>query len=192
MKRIKRKFILRPHFFAMLIVVGFACYLAAPNLILPSTEAATSTSLSFAYVNDVPQLSKSNCIVCHTEHSGGMINDFGKDFMTHDHSIEAIASIDSDGDGFTNQEEFEAGTLPGDPDDHPPTPTPTPTPTATVTTTTQKETTSKKSGSSDGETALDSLVNWLLSMRELIKMTVKYGVPAVLIAGIIHMVKRSH
>ncbi len=72
------------------------------------------------YAKEVPQQLKNYCTVCHTQSSGkGPLNSFGYDFATHGHSIDTIASMDSDGDGVTNSEELEAGTFPGDPNSNP-------------------------------------------------------------------------
>ena len=43
---------------------------------------------------------------------------FGEDFSKHGNDISAILSLDSDGDGFTNDEELREGTFPGDLNSH--------------------------------------------------------------------------
>ncbi len=59
------------------------------------------------------------CQVCHFTRSGMEgPNAFGKDWKAYG-SLQAILDLDSDGDGFTNGEELQAGTLPGDPRDYP-------------------------------------------------------------------------
>jgi len=59
------------------------------------------------------------CQVCHLTRSGMEgPNAFGKDWKRYG-SLQAILNLDSDGDGFSNEEELRAGTLPGDPRDHP-------------------------------------------------------------------------
>jgi hypothetical protein len=86
-----------------------------------------------------------SCLTCHT--SGSTRNVYGIDFRNANHDFAAIEGLDSDGDGFTNIEEINAGTFPGDSASHPettppppppdptpdPTPTPSPTPTPTPT-----------------------------------------------------------
>lgn len=60
------------------------------------------------------------CQVCHIDpNGGGDLNSYGTDYMSNDYSFEDIAGLDSDNDGFTNQEELDAATLPGDPESSP-------------------------------------------------------------------------
>ncbi len=84
------------------------------------------------------------CELCHINPAGGGArNPYGTDFENqpiHDtnpsQALRNIENNDSDGDGFTNIQEINALTFPGNASDHPsvtPTPTPTPTPTITVT-----------------------------------------------------------
>lgn len=65
------------------------------------------------------------CGTCHIDPAGGGArNPFGRDWETiaipqGDKYVAALASKDSDGDGFTNDEEFDAKTHPGDPNSKP-------------------------------------------------------------------------
>ena len=64
-----------------------------------------------------------NCRTCHVG-NGGPLNPFGKDYedfalKAGDKYTEELGKIDSDGDGFTNDEEFAAETNPGDPESKP-------------------------------------------------------------------------
>ncbi len=76
-----------------------------------------------------------SCNLCHT--SSLALNVYGNDFAKNSHSFTAIQNLDSDQDGYTNLEEINALTFPGDLNSHPATsPTPTRTlvpPTATST-----------------------------------------------------------
>ncbi len=66
------------------------------------------------------------CSTCHFNPAGGgPRNPFGQDWEAiaiplGDKYGPEIANRDSDGDGFTNDEEFNTGTRPGDPESHPP------------------------------------------------------------------------
>jgi uncharacterized membrane protein len=64
------------------------------------------------------------CQYCHDARTGGGDrNAFGDDFGHSNHTYDgALAALDSDGDGFTNGEEFahQPVTNPGDADSHPP------------------------------------------------------------------------
>ena len=65
------------------------------------------------------------CMVCHQRPSGGhQLNPFGEDYKrigipNGDTYTKELGEMDSDGDGFTNNQEFESNTHPGDPDSKP-------------------------------------------------------------------------
>lgn len=59
-----------------------------------------------------------SCKLCHD----GMppaLNPYGIDFQKAGHNFVAIEGLDSDGDSYTNIQEINAGTWPGDKDSHP-------------------------------------------------------------------------
>jgi hypothetical protein len=57
------------------------------------------------------------CIVCHLSPAGEEINAFGRDYRDNDHRYDGkLQAMDSDGDGFTNDEELRA-TPPSNPGD---------------------------------------------------------------------------
>lgn len=65
------------------------------------------------------------CGTCHlAPRGGGELNAFGKDFErlaipAGEKYTEELGALDSDGDGFTNDQEFAAGTHPGHTDSKP-------------------------------------------------------------------------
>lgn len=64
------------------------------------------------------------CLTCHTKQNGGPRNPFGKDWQkvamkAKDVYTPELAGLDSDNDGFTNDQEFTAKTNPGDPNSKP-------------------------------------------------------------------------
>jgi len=65
------------------------------------------------------------CKVCHVKPNGGpQLGPFGKDYKkiaipAGETYTRELGKKDSDGDGFTNDKEFESGTNPGDPESHP-------------------------------------------------------------------------
>ncbi len=72
------------------------------------------------FASDLPSAYSNVCIVCHTNESGGEgLNSFGTDYLENDNDLEAINNLDSDSDGYTNEEELDAGTFPGDPESKP-------------------------------------------------------------------------
>lgn len=79
------------------------------------------------------------CSTCHTSSSGGSLNPYGRAYSGSGHNFASIETLDSDNDGFTNIEEINALTFPGDANDHPQTTTGTPT--TTTPNVTQQQTT---------------------------------------------------
>ncbi len=71
------------------------------------------------YARELPEALKSFCQVCHVRASGGPMNSYGDDFASYGRSVGAIGELDSDDDGFSNEEELAAGSIPGDPDSTP-------------------------------------------------------------------------
>ncbi len=65
------------------------------------------------------------CSTCHIDpKGGGKRNPFGQDYErigipAGEKYTEELGALDSDGDGFTNNEEFAAGTHPGNPNSRP-------------------------------------------------------------------------
>lgn len=58
------------------------------------------------------------CTVCHGS-SVDSLNPYGQAYQENDLDFAAIESSDSDGDGFSNQDEIGSLTFPGDPEDYP-------------------------------------------------------------------------
>lgn len=59
------------------------------------------------------------CNTCHTSSSGGSLNPYGRAYSGSGHNFASIETLDSDSDGFTNIEEINALTFPGNANDHP-------------------------------------------------------------------------
>jgi hypothetical protein len=66
------------------------------------------------YSRDLPEALKNFCQVCHIKASGGPMNSYGNDFVSYGMSVGTIDALDSDEDGFSNEDELAAGSLPGD------------------------------------------------------------------------------
>lgn len=70
-----------------------------------------------------PQLEGSkldDCRLCHkNKEGGGPRNAFGQDFQIHSYDFAVMENLDTDGDGFTNLEEFMALTIPSNPKNFP-------------------------------------------------------------------------
>jgi hypothetical protein len=101
---------------------------------LPAQALATYLT-QFTTSYPAAALTKLNsCVLCHPGSVTTQTNSYASDFAAASHNFAAIEAMDSDGDGFTNIVEINAGTWPGDATDHPavgPTPTVAPTPTST-------------------------------------------------------------
>ncbi|MDW7733306.1 MAG: PGF-CTERM sorting domain-containing protein [Methanolobus sp.] len=59
-----------------------------------------------------------SCTVCHGSNTDSL-NPYGTAYSGSGGNFESIEAPDSDGDGFTNLEEIDALTFPGDPSDYP-------------------------------------------------------------------------
>lgn len=60
------------------------------------------------------------CATCHINpNGGGSRNPYGMAYEASERDFASIEALDSDGDGFTNVEEINALTFPGDPADYP-------------------------------------------------------------------------
>ncbi len=100
---------------------GSALFVSFQAFALPALPGAFGSFYEDQGI-DVSPLTAQNCRLCHDGvfPNRGNLNGFGVDVdenvnvRSRDVDFSAIEGLDSDGDGFTNIEEFEAGTLPGD------------------------------------------------------------------------------
>ena len=58
-----------------------------------------------------------SCNVCHTTEPA--LNPYGTDYAANGYNFVSIEALDSDGDGYTNIDEINAGTFPGNKNSHP-------------------------------------------------------------------------
>ena len=63
------------------------------------------------------QLAK--CSLCHVKPGYNNLNSFSDDYVNNDYNYITIEALDSDGDGFTNIEEINLLSLPGDSTSYP-------------------------------------------------------------------------
>ncbi|MBW6517953.1 MAG: hypothetical protein K0A89_05575 [ANME-2 cluster archaeon] len=88
-------------------------YTLSLTLVLLTVLSAPSSAYQ-SYADEVPGDLNGNCLICHADaNGGGDLNSYGIDYSAYQ-SFEDIASLDSDKDGYTNQEELDEMTLPGD------------------------------------------------------------------------------
>lgn len=79
---------------------------------------ATQVNSQSQYSSEIPGKLKGDCLVCHIT-PGGARNSYGNDFENSlknnniSFAISSIENLDSDKDGFTNKQELENGTYPG-------------------------------------------------------------------------------
>lgn len=110
---------------SMWLIAGvMAAVLAATALLTvdkPAPAQATSNFLT-AFDESYPAAAGSKlnaCQLCHTTGTEPNLNAYGRDFQSNGHSLQALESMDSDGDGWSNLVEINAATWPGDQVDHP-------------------------------------------------------------------------
>ncbi|OPY25605.1 MAG: hypothetical protein A4E23_00015 [Methanomethylovorans sp. PtaU1.Bin073] len=124
-------------FLAVVVLIG------APTV---SAKSSYLSSLNQHYNTSGTNLD--SCKTCHTSSGGGSLNPYGRAYSSNGRNFASIESLDSDNDGFTNIEEINALTFPGDANDHPQTTSATPTTTTNVT---QQQQTTTISDDDDNE-----------------------------------------
>ena len=82
-------------------------------IILASTSILKSQAIP-EYAQELPAALKNFCQVCHLKAPGGPMNSYGNDFVSYGKSVSAVGKLDSDDDGFSNEDELVAGSLPGE------------------------------------------------------------------------------
>lgn len=87
---------------------------------LPIAAARPAYLEAFRQQYDIEGTRLDTCLTCHNNPGGGgSRNPYGLAFAESGRDFGSIETIDSDGDGFTNLEEINALTFPGDPADYP-------------------------------------------------------------------------
>ncbi|WMW22971.1 PGF-CTERM sorting domain-containing protein [Methanolobus mangrovi] len=92
-------------FLAVILLVG-----------APMTSAKSSFLSSFNNYYDTGDTRLDSCVICHTGPNGGSLNSYGR---ASGGNFVSIEDRDSDGDGFSNIDEINALTFPGDANDFP-------------------------------------------------------------------------
>jgi len=113
-----------PNFLRWLLLGGLAIFILLGSLLFwPEKNAevvqAKSNYLT-DFVNTYPNTAGTqldSCSTCHT--SVPNRNPYGDDYKSHGHNFQAIELLDSDGDGYSNIDEINALTMPGDRNSHP-------------------------------------------------------------------------
>ena len=118
-----------------LLIIAGALLLSLAAMIWLNQDAEVQAKESFMnrFRNTYPGIvgtQLDSCTVCHTNIP--RVNSYGDDYESHGRDFTDIESLDSDGDGYTNLQEIQALTFPGNAGSHP---QPTATPTATSTST---------------------------------------------------------
>lgn len=97
---------------ALLLVITMAC--------ASVTSAQSSFLSSFNQHYDTYDTKLDSCDVCHSgPNGGGSLDPYGRAYSGSGRNFASIEDLDSDGDGFTNLEEIDALTFPGDSSDFP-------------------------------------------------------------------------
>jgi hypothetical protein len=95
-------------FLVLVVLIGAPMAAARPNYFA-----------SFNQKYDTTDTKLNSCNACHTSGGGSPRNLYGIAYSTNGKDFASIETLDSDNDGFTNIEEINALTFPGDPNDYP-------------------------------------------------------------------------
>ena len=95
----------------LLVVIALACASVA--------SAQSSFLSSFNQHYDTYDTRLDSCDICHSGPNGGSLDSYGRAYSGNGRNLVSIEDIDSDGDGFSNIEEIDALTFPGDSTDFP-------------------------------------------------------------------------
>jgi hypothetical protein len=93
-------------------------FLALATFIFTDADSLTSFKIQFNSEYKTSGTDLDACITCH-KGKPPKRNPYGADFKAARYAFELIELKDSDGDGFTNIAEIQAGTFPGDPESKP-------------------------------------------------------------------------
>ena len=96
-----------------LLIPLLIAFIIGVAILIPGSQAIPE------YSRELPAALKNFCQVCHVRASGGPMNSYGDDFIAYGRSVGAFGEIDSDDDGFSNEHELTAASLPGDPNSTP-------------------------------------------------------------------------
>jgi hypothetical protein len=94
-------------------------------LVVPQVMARQSYLSTFETTYPAAGSRIDECNLCHNSPGGGGArNPYGLSYASSGRKFAAIENIDSDGDGYTNLQEIQSLTFPGDANDHPTTSAP--------------------------------------------------------------------
>ena len=85
----------------------------------PTVSAKMSDMEDFNQKYDTGDTKLDSCDTCHGVQDIGSINPYGEAYGEYGENLASIEAFDSDGDGFTNLDEINALTFPGDANDYP-------------------------------------------------------------------------
>ena len=108
--------------FRPLLICLAALALGLSPMLMPPQD---SSARPFRVGKLPPKAQKFGCGACHQNpRGGGPRNAFGRDYArialkAGDHYTKRLGVVDSDGDGFSNDREFDAGTHPAKPKSRP-------------------------------------------------------------------------
>lgn len=92
-------------------------FITALLLSLTAINAEAKMGFKKKFTAQYPKSSLSGCVTCHNnedEPGDSGLNAYGEDLNAASLNFKAIEAKDSDGDGKSNLDEINAGTLPGD------------------------------------------------------------------------------
>lgn len=103
--------------YKLIMIVVLVAAITLSGVATVSAKPSFMSAFNQYYGTDDTRLD--SCAICHAGPNGGSINSYGRAYSESGRNFASIDERDSDNDGFTNLEEIQALTFPGNSNEYP-------------------------------------------------------------------------